>query len=170
MLGELDAEVRRQAVEGAWEACAGALAVIEPGSNAGFRRILEARAQLIARGARIVAPCPHAAACPLPAGDWCHFGARVNRTSLQRRLKGGELGYEDEKYAYVVAVRDAGSPAEARVIRRPRPARGRVTLRLCRRDGLGEEVVARSRGAEYRQARRAAWGDAWPPAAPGDAA
>ena len=170
VLGELDADGRRQAVEDAWAAATGALAVIEPGSEAGYHRILDAREQLIARGARIVAPCPHAAACPLPAGDWCHFGARLNRTSLQRRLKGGALGYEDEKYAYVVAVRGAGSPAEARVIRRPRPARGRVVLRLCRRDGVGDETVARSRRAAYRQARKAAWGDAWTPAAPGGAA
>ena len=161
VLAELDADGRRQAVEDAWEATAGALAVIEPGSDAGYHRILDAREQLIARGARIVAPCPHAAACPLPPGDWCHFGARLNRTSLQRRLKGGTQGYEDEKYAYVVAVRGAGSPAEARVIRRPRPARGRVTLRLCRRDGVGDETVARSRGVAYRLARKAAWGDAW---------
>ena len=165
VLGELDADARRQAVEAAWDASAGALAVIEPGSDAGYRRILDAREQLIARGARIVAPCPHAAACPLPPGDWCHFGARLNRTSLQRRLKGGTQGYEDEKYAYVVAVRGAGSPAEARVIRRPRPARGRVTLRLCRPDGVGDETVVRSRRTAWRRARKAAWGDAWTPAA-----
>ena len=165
VLAELDADARRQVVEAAWDASAGALAVIEPGSDAGYRRILDAREQLIARGARIVAPCPHAAACPLPPGDWCHFGARLNRTSLQRRLKGGTQGYEDEKYAYVVAVRGAGSPAEARVIRRPRPARGRVTLRLCRPDGVGDETVVRSRRAAWRLARKAAWGDAWTPAA-----
>lgn len=161
VLGELDADGRRQVVEAAWEASAGALAVIEPGSDAGYRRILDAREQLIARGARIVAPCPHAAACPLPPGDWCHFGVRLNRTSLQRRLKSGALGYEDEKYAYVVAVRGAGSPGEARVIRRPRSARGRVTLRLCRQDGVGDETVVRSRRAAYRLARKAAWGDVW---------
>ena len=101
----------------------------------------------------------------MPPGDWCHFGVRLNRTSLQRRLKGGALAYEDEKYAYVLAVRGAGSPAAARVIRRPRPLRGRVALRLCRPDGLHDETVDRGRRADYRLARKAAWGDAWPPAA-----
>ena len=166
VLAELDAGARRQVVEDAWEAAAGAVAIIEPGSAAGFHRILEARDRLIARGARIVAPCPHAAACPLPAGDWCHFGVRLNRTSLQRRLKGGELSYEDEKYAYVLALRDAGSPVAARVISRPRPQRGRVALRLCGPDGVRDETVARNRRADYRLARKLAWGDAWASAAP----
>ena len=89
LLAELDAGARRQVVEDAWQAATGAVAIIEPGSAAGYQRMLDARERLIALGARIVAPCPHAAACPLPAGDWCHFGVRLNRTSLQRRLKGG---------------------------------------------------------------------------------
>ena len=165
VLAELDAAARRQVVEDAWQVATGAVAVIEPGSAAGYRRMLDARDRLIALGARIVAPCPHAAACPLPAGDWCHFGARLNRTSLQRRLKGGALAYEDEKYAYVLAVRASGTPVEARVIRRPRPVRGRVTLRLCRPDGVRDETVNRVRRADYRRARRSAWGDAWVPAA-----
>ena len=165
VLAELDAAARRQLVEDAWEAAAGAVAIIEPGSSAGFHRILDARDWLIARGARIVAPCPHAAACPLPPGDWCHFGVRLNRTSLQRRLKGGELAYEDEKYAYVLAVRGPGSSVKARVIRRPRPLPGRVRLRLCGPEGVRDETVDRTRRADYRRARKLAWGDAWPPAA-----
>ena len=164
LLGELDPARRRQVVDDGWTAARGAFAIIEPGSAAGFRRVLEARDWLIARGARIVAPCPHAAACPLPPDDWCHFAARLNRTALQRGLKRGVLAYEDEKYAYVVAVRGAGAPAPARVVRRPRLAPGRVTLRLCRTDGLRDETVERPRRADYRAARKTRWGDAWMPA------
>ena len=164
LLGELDAARRRQVVEDGWRASRGAFAIIEPGSAAGHRRVLEARDHLIARGARIVAPCPHPAACPLPPDDWCHFAVRLNRSALQRRLKRGALAYEDEKYAYVVAVRGAAAPAPARVVRRPRLAPGRVTLRLCRTDGLRDETVERSRRADYRAARKTGWGDAWAPA------
>ena len=170
LLGELDPARRRQVVDDGWTAARGAFAIIEPGSAAGFRRVLEARDWLIARGARIVAPCPHAAACPLPPDDWCHFAARLNRTALQRGLKRGVLAYEDEKYAYVVAVRGAGAPAPARVVRRPRLAPGRVTLRLCRTDGLRDETVERPRRADYRAARKTRWGDAWMPAERGGAA
>ncbi len=165
LLGELDAAGRRQVVDDGWSASRGAFAIIEPGSAAGFRRVLEARDRLIARGARIVAPCPHAAACPLPPDDWCHFAARLNRTALQRGLKRGALAYEDEKYAYVVAVRVAGAPAAARVLRRPRLAPGRVTLQLCGADGLRDETVERARRADYRAARKTRWGDAWVPPA-----
>lgn len=163
LLGELGPARRRQVVDDGWAASRRAIAIIEPGSAAGFRRILEARERLIARGARIVAPCPHAARCPLPADDWCHFAARLNRTALQRALKGAALAYEDEKYAYVLAVRGAGAPAPARVVRRPRRTPGRVTLRLCRADGVQDETVDRTRPADYRAARRSAWGDAWQP-------
>ncbi len=163
LLGELDAARRRQVVDDGWTASRGAFAIIEPGSAAGFRRVLEARDRLIARGARIVAPCPHAAACPLPPDDWCHFAARLNRTALQRGLKRGALAYEDEKYAYVVAARAVGARAPARVVRRPRLAPGRVILRLCGTDGLRDETVERTRRADYRAARKTRWGDAWPP-------
>lgn len=169
LLGELPEERRGRMIDEAWAAARRAVVIIEPGSADGFRRILEARDRLIAAGASIAAPCPHAGCCPMPPGDWCHFAARLNRTALQRRLKGGALAYEDEKHAYVAAVRDAGSPAPARVVRRPRTAPGRVTLRLCRPDGLRDETVTRTRRAEYRAARKAAWGDGWEPAAGADA-
>ena len=165
LLAELDAASRRDVVERAWAAAEAALVLVEPGSIAGYRRILEAREQLLSSGAQVVAPCPHAAPCPLPAGDWCHFGARLGRSSLQRRLKQGVLGYEDEKYAYLVAVRGTGQPAPARVIRRPRAARARITLRLCRPDGVRDETVEKAQRAEYRLARRLAWGAAWAPPA-----
>ena len=80
--------------------------IVEPGTPAGYERILAARARLIELGRVIVAPCPHQAACPMPPGkDWCHFGARVNRSALHRRVKDADLSYEDEKFSYVVAVR-----------------------------------------------------------------
>ncbi|MCI0389431.1 MAG: small ribosomal subunit Rsm22 family protein [Acidobacteria bacterium] len=32
-------------------------------------------------------------------GDWRHFAARIERSSLHRRINGAELGYEDGKYS-----------------------------------------------------------------------
>ena len=160
-LGELAEGARRRAVETAWAAARDTLILIEPGTSAGFGRIAGAREQLVALGARLVAPCPHQGACPMAAPDWCHFAARTERTRLHRQLKGGTLGYEDEKFSYVAATRRDAEPASGRLVARPKVHSGFVTLRACTRDGLRDETVSRKQGPRYRAARHAAWGDAW---------
>ena len=160
LLTELDATTRTAAVASAWRACRGALAIVVPGSPQGFAAILDARRQLVSLGASVVAPCPHAEPCPLPTDDWCHFGVRLNRSSLHRRLKGGVLPYEDEKYSYVVVTRASGTPVLDRVIRRPQFRDRKVTLRVCGRDGIREQMVPRSEGVRFREARKLRWGDA----------
>ncbi len=165
VLGELSESARDELVAGAWDVTAGGLVVIEPGTPAGAARVIRARAHLIERGAGVAAPCPHAGPCPLAADDWCHFGARVNRSSLQRRLKGGLLAYEDEKYSYIAVTREAADPCAARVLRRPVAETRRVSLRLCAAGGLRRELVTRRERERYRAARKTRWGDGWPPAA-----
>ena len=161
LLTELDDTSRRALLHLAWERCRGAVIVILPGSTEGFQAMLDSRTQLLSLGATLIAPCPHAEPCPLPKDDWCHFGVRLNRSSLHRRLKGGSLPYEDEKYSYLVATRGAGYPATARVLRRPWKHHRRVTLRLCGADGVRDEVVTRTNRVVYRQARKAKWGENW---------
>ncbi|QHC21499.1 small ribosomal subunit Rsm22 family protein [Streptomyces sp. GS7] len=164
VLGELRPEARRAVVAAA--ATADSVVLIEPGTPEGYLRIREAREQLIAAGLRIVAPCPHSAACPIvPGEDWCHFSVRVSRSSLHRQVKGGSLAYEDEKFSYVAATRGDAAPAAARVVRKPQLRKGQVLLELCTADdGLRRSTVTKRQGAVYRAARDAAWGDDWPPA------
>ncbi|MER6146343.1 small ribosomal subunit Rsm22 family protein [Streptomyces sparsogenes] len=167
VLGELTAADRRAVVDEAARA-AQAVVLIEPGTPEGYLRVREARERLLAAGLRVVAPCPHSAACPIePGADWCHFAARVARSSLHRQVKGGSLPYEDEKFAYVAAARFPAAPADARVVRRPQLRKGQVLLDLCAPDGLRRETVTKRQGPHYRAARDADWGDAWP-AADGD--
>ena len=163
VLNELPEERRAAALDAAWEVTAGALVVVEPGTPAGSARVLAARERLLSRGAVVAAPCPHGEECPLPPGDWCHFGARLNRSAVHRRLKYASLGYEDEKYAYVAVTREPADRCVARVLRRPRIEKGHVTLRLCERDGVRKAVVARRDREGFRAARKAGWGDAWNP-------
>jgi ribosomal protein RSM22 (predicted rRNA methylase) len=161
VLGELPAAARLTLIEAA-AAAAPTVIVIEPGTPAGYERILEARTALIGLGRTIAAPCPHQLACPLPAGkDWCHFGARVNRSSLHRRIKDAELSYEDEKFAYVIGVpAPVDADPAARVLRRPLQRKGLVSLHLCQPDGtVADRIITRRHGDDYRRARDTAWGD-----------
>ena len=162
LLTELTPIARIAAVAAAWRACRGALAIVTPGSREGYTAMLEARQQLISQGASVIAPCPHANVCPLPADDWCHFGARLNRSRVHRRLKDALLSYEDEKYSYVVVTRQPTHPVAGRIIRRPQSRDRVVTLRVCSQDGVCDEVVPRSRGMGFRKARKLRWGDAYP--------
>lgn len=159
MLNELAADDRPRVLEWAWRATANTLVIIEPGTPAGWERILAARRQLIEAGGHVIAPCPHAKACPLQPPDWCHFAERVARSRLHRRAKGAEVPWEDEKFSYVAVSRHPGSPAGARVIAPPRRASGRVTLKLCRSDGsAGEQLFSRRGGETYKRAVRSDWG------------
>jgi ribosomal protein RSM22 (predicted rRNA methylase) len=144
--------------------CAGKLlVVIEPGTRRGFATVNAARSALIANAASILAPCPHAVACPMAAaGDWCHFSQRVERTSQHRQLKGGNLGYEDEKFSYVVAAKTAVPPAGSRIVRHPGKHSGHVQLALCTPQGrIENRTVTRSSKEAYKRARKAEWGDTW---------
>ncbi|MEE1753241.1 small ribosomal subunit Rsm22 family protein [Streptomyces sp. SP18CS02] len=142
-----------------------AVVIVEPGTPDGYQRIIDARDRLVAAGLGIAAPCPHSGACPIePGTDWCHFAARVSRSSLHRQVKGGSLAYEDEKFSYVVATRFPVAPASARVTRKPQLRKGQVLLELCTEDeGLRRDTVTKRHGALYKAARDAEWGDSWPP-------
>jgi len=99
--------------------------------------------------------------CPLAAPDWCHFAVRVERSRLHRRLKGGELGYEDEKFSYVAAVREKAGAGWARILRHPWQEKGAVRLELCTAEGLRTRRVTRSEKSAFRAARKASWGEEW---------
>jgi ribosomal protein RSM22 (predicted rRNA methylase) len=163
LLGELTPDGQAAVLERAL-AAGGAVAVVEPGTPDGYRRVLAARTALIGHGLTIAAPCPHQLACPLDGRDWCHFAARVPRSALHRRLKDGQLGWEDEKFAVVVGVPGATTLAAGRVLRHPRYRKGMVSLELCTAEGAATPaVVSKRAGERYRQARDVGWGDVWPP-------
>jgi ribosomal protein RSM22 (predicted rRNA methylase) len=165
-LGELIADVRARVLDAAWRATSadGALVVVEPGTPRHFQGVLDTRTWLLTHGATIVAPCPHAAACPMAAaGDWCHFSARVPRSKEHRRLKGGSLSYEDEKFSYLIATRSvmpASSPS--RIVRHPYVEKGRITLTRCTTDAtIATTPISRHDREAFRRARKARWGDVY---------
>lgn len=163
VLDELAPRAIAPLIERLWQATAGVLLVVEPGTPAGWRRVLAVRETLIAAGARVVAPCPHQAPCPLDAPDWCHFSRRVARSRVHRLTKEAEVPWEDEKYIFLAASRLPAEPIDARVLAPPRGGGGRVALKLCRADGT-EAIAEFSKrdGDTYKKARRLDWGDALP--------
>jgi ribosomal protein RSM22 (predicted rRNA methylase) len=146
----------------AWPLAQQALVLVEPGSRQGFAVLSACRRWLLEQGAHLAAPCPHAAECPAEAaGDWCHFAARLERSSLHRRLKGGALGFEDETFCYLIATRAPCPRAEARILRHPQLHGGHLQLTLCTAQGIETPVIGRSAKQAYRRARKSAWGDEW---------
>lgn len=160
VLDELAPDRRGVLVDGLWAAAGDMLLIVEPGTPAGYRRILDARARLIASGGHVVAPCPHDRACPLAEPDWCHFSQRVARSRIHRQAKGGEVPWEDEKFAYVAVSRRPGTPVAGRVIAPPRGGGSRIDLRLCAPEGVVERTMTKRDGALLKAARRLRWGDA----------
>jgi ribosomal protein RSM22 (predicted rRNA methylase) len=162
VLGELGAAFAAT-LDRAWEATDGALVVVEPGTPAGYERLLAARDRLVASGGRVAAPCPHDGPCPLAEidGEWCHFAVRVARSHAHRTAKGARLGHEDEKFAYVAVTRRPGEPAVARVLRHPQLRPGHVLLELCTLEGRQLETVSKRDGGRYREARKLDWGSAF---------
>jgi ribosomal protein RSM22 (predicted rRNA methylase) len=161
VLNELAPAARESVLQRLWDATADTLVIVEPGTPAGWERILAARRQLIEAGAHVLAPCPHAFACPLRAPDWCHFAERVARSRLHRLAKGADVPWEDEKFSYVAVSRRPAATAVARVIARPRKGSGRITLKLCQPDGsAGEDLFSRRNGTVFKRAWRSDWGSA----------
>jgi len=162
-LGELPQSAAEAVLNKAWKCAGKFLVVIEPGTRRGFAAINAARSAMIANAATILAPCPHHFTCPMAAaGDWCHFSQRVERTSQHRQLKGGALGYEDEKFSYLIAAKSAAPSAGARIVRHPGKHSGHVKLVLCTEEGkIENHTITRSNKEAYKRARKAEWGDLW---------
>lgn len=163
VLDELEPAAVGPLVERLWTLARDTLVVVEPGTPAGWKRILAVRERLTALGAHVAAPCPHDRPCPLSPPDWCHFSRRVARSRLHRLTKAGDVPWEDEKFVFVAASRQPAERPAARVIAPPRQAKGMATLKLCRADGAAEtRTVTKREGEDYRIARRLDWGDSLP--------
>lgn len=171
VLNELHEEQQDKLIDGLWKKCQGAMVIIEPGTPAGWKRILRQRDFLKNQGAFIAAPCPHSTICPLiltntrqdiqHQEDWCHFSVRLARSKLHRLTKQADVPYEDEKFCYLVASRFPPQPIEARILSHPQKSSGRFSFKLCSDKGtLETRQITRRDGDIFKQARRLNWGDA----------
>ena len=160
VINEISDAERSALTELMWAKTRDTLVVVEPGTPAGYARILALRAQLIASGAHVTAPCPHNDKCPLIAPDWCHFTQRLPRSRAHKQLKAAERPFEDEKFAYVALRRAPAAQHPARVLAQPVVTKVEVAAKLCTQDGLAITKVPRCAKADYAGAKRWRWGDA----------
>lgn len=160
MIGEVGEAERRALTELLWAKASDTLLVVEPGTPAGYARVIALREQLIASGAHVLAPCPHDGKCPLQAPDWCHFTQRLPRLRAHMQLKGAELPFEDEKFSYVALTRRPVASRYPRVLAQPVVSKVDVSAKLCAAEGLKIAKVPHRDKTTYARARRWRWGDA----------
>jgi ribosomal protein RSM22 (predicted rRNA methylase) len=160
VIGELDETARTELAASLWSKTRDTLVIVEPGTPAGTQRVLALRRQLIAAGAHAAAPCPHDGPCPLAAPDWCHFTQRLPRSRAHMQMKGAEVPFEDEKFAYVALTRAPVTTRPARVLAQPVLGKAEISAKLCTADGVVIAKIPHRVKADYARARRWRWGDA----------
>ncbi len=160
MIGEIGDAERTALADALWAKTSDTLLIVEPGTPAGYARIISLRAQLIAAGAHVAAPCPHDGTCPLVAPDWCHFSQRLQRSRAHKQVKGAEVPFEDERFAYVALTRTPAATRPSRVLAQPDAGKVEISAKLCTPDGVVVANVPRRAKADYARARRWRWGDA----------
>ena len=160
LIGELSETERKSLVEVMWAKTRDTLLIVEPGTPAGYARILNARTQLIAAGAHVLAPCPHDNACPLQAPDWCHFSQRLARSRAHKQVKGADVPFEDERFAYVVLTRKPATARLSRILAQPLIGKAEISAKVCTPEGVTIAKVPRRDKAAYAVARHWRWGDA----------
>ncbi len=136
--------------------------LIEPGTPDGYERLMQIRDLAIEKGWSIVAPCPHSQACPLSqTKSWCHFYARVQRSREHRLAKQASLGFEDEKFSFLILQ---SLPVEtvkpAVILSFPKRHKGFIELDVCDPSGERKEVkIVQKNKAAFKKAKKLDWGD-----------
>ncbi|MGI9111762.1 MAG: small ribosomal subunit Rsm22 family protein [Gaiellaceae bacterium] len=161
VLNELPDKDLKRTADSLWARTRDTLVVLEPGTPAGYRRVLTVRDAALGAAGFTLAPCPHDRACPLAPPDWCHFPVRLERSESHRAVKAVERGFEDEKYSYSALTRAPHPRAAARIVRAPQIRTGHVLLDLCEPEGVSRITVSKRDRSAYRRARKAAWGDSF---------
>jgi len=161
-LNELSPSDARLVIRKAYQRAGKFVVIIEPGTIEGYQRILGYREALIEEGGFVIAPCPHMNECPLGKGDWCHFSERIERSKEHRYIKGGSLGYEDEKYSYLIVSKEKMQPNGERILMQPKKEKRGLVFKVCGLDGLEERVVTKRQKNTYQSVKKQGWGDTFP--------
>lgn len=146
-------------VQSLWNATKQFLILVEAGTPTGFSYLLKAKQLLTGQGGFVVAPCSGNFACP--CADWCHFAVRVNRSKMHKFLKGGTAPYEDEKFSYLIVAKEEIKLDYHRIIRHPQISAGKITLKLCGKEGISKRTITKKDKSDFKTARKSNTGDIW---------
>ncbi|ORY05222.1 Rsm22-domain-containing protein, partial [Basidiobolus meristosporus CBS 931.73] len=130
-------------------------------------------------GAHVVAPCPHDGVCPMVnSSTWCHYSQRLQRPRVLMKTKHAKTNIEDVHFSYVVLRKGPRPEMQStgtkdivkdayhwpRLVRAPLKRGGHVVMDLCSSSKFIERmIIPKSQGKlEYRDARKASWGDIFP--------
>lgn len=158
-IGEIEEEKAFAVLKRAFDSNCLFIVIIEPGTPKGFERIRLYRELFLSINGHIIAPCPHHQRCPMEGGNWCHFKERLERSRLHRLLKEGDLGYEDEKYSYLMISKQLKNQGGKRILRHPQKRRGHISFELCTENGLEKAIVSKKEGKKFKEAKELDWGD-----------
>lgn len=160
VLNELSEENRNKVLEKLWNVTNKILLIIEPGTPIGFEEIRKLRDKLIKVGGNVIAPCSNIKICPMPENDWCHTTCRVSRTRIHKLLKNGDVPYEDEKFSYIaVCKEDFANDDYVRVLRHPKIESGKISLKVCSKNGIHQKVIYKKDKELFKVARKLKCGD-----------
>lgn len=164
--GELDLPVQKKLLRDLWESTIPLTVIVEPGTPRGFERIWDIREKWISWGGHLLAPCPGTMSCPMrppqPNSRWCHFSVRLPRTSFHRQMKQGSLGFEDEKFSYLILSKTPSEKKIWRLLTHPKRQHNSLGLQACTLEGERHVSIAKTDREVFKALRRAKWGDAIP--------
>lgn len=160
MLNEMNEKDRKQTLDLMIKKANKYIVLIEPGTPVSYKKMMEDRKYLLSKNLNIILPCMHNKNCPLK-DDYCNFTVRVNRTKTLKQIKSGSLGYEDEKYFYLVfSKEDKLKEFNSTVIRKPVYRKSCVDLKLCKNDAtIQNTTITKNNKQTYAEAKDLKHGD-----------
>lgn len=138
--GELAHDERTVAAVARW-AGRGPVLLVEPALKGPTRALHRMRDAILARGgARVVAPCPHQAACPMLGNDrdWCHESPRIEPTPMVAAVQAIARRRDERALHAFLGLAPASATAEPRLWRLVSDAlgsRGKTERWACCDDG-----------------------------------
>ena len=158
-LGELGFEQQLDVLKRAIVSSQDTIVIVEPGTTHGYETLMRARDYLIGNNFFIHAPCFHTQLCPKRGSGWCHFSARVERSRIHRQIKGGTLGYEDEKYCFIIASKHPEKNNFFTILDTPKIEKHRLRLNLCTPQGQKIFECKANNRELFKTLKKKGWGE-----------